>query len=123
MAKPSQVLICIPMLLVGGTEMQSLNLVRVLVSNGYQVTVCCYYEHEELMVSGFRSTGAKVILMNLKRSGGLFNLIRELMKLFRSSQPNIVHVQYVAPGLIPIIAAKLSGLRTVFSTVHQPGRP
>jgi glycosyltransferase involved in cell wall biosynthesis len=123
MAKPSQVLICIPMLLIGGTEMQTLNLVRVLVPNGYHVSACCYYEYEEVMVSEFRSAAAKVILMRLKRSDGLLHLMQEMKKVFKTVHPNIVHVQYVAPGLIPIISARLSGIRTLFVTVHQPGTP
>jgi len=123
MAKPSQVLICIPMLLMGGTEIQTMNLVKVLVSEGYHVTVCCYYEYDETIVSGFRSVGAKVIPMRLKRSDGLLHLMQEMKKVFKTVHPNIVHVQYVAPGLIPILMARLSGVRTVFATVHQPGRP
>jgi glycosyltransferase involved in cell wall biosynthesis len=110
-------------LLIGGTEIQTLNLVYALVSDGYHVIVCCYYEYEEAVVSMFRSAGAKVILLSLKRSNGMFSLIRELRLLIKSQQPNIIHVQYLEPGLIPIIAAKLSGVRTVFATVHHPGRP
>lgn len=118
-----KVLIAIPVLLVGGTEVQTLNLVRVLKSNGYHITVCCYYEYDETMVSAFRSEGANVILMGLKRSDGLLPLIRKLRTVFLKIQPKIVHVQYIAPGLIPILAARLSGVRTIFATVHQPGHP
>lgn len=31
-----------------------------------------------------------------------------------------MHIQYVAPGLLPIIAAKIAGIKNVFATVHQP---
>jgi len=116
------VLIAIPCLLTGGTEMQTLSLVRILISGGYKVTVCCYYEHEETMCRLFQESGAEVILLGLDKSKGLFHLIRNLKAVFHKNRPDIVHVQYMAPGLAPIIAARLSRIRTVFATVHQPGR-
>ena len=33
----------------------------------------------------------------------------------------MVHVQYIAPGLIPVAAARAAGIPAVFATVHQPG--
>ena len=117
-----RVVITIPCLLLGGTEMQTLSLVRVLISGGYIVTVCCYYEYNIKMVCSFQNTGAEVILMGLERSEGLFDLILRLRVLFQKIKPGIVHVQYIAPGFAPIVAAKLSGIRIVFATVHQPGR-
>ena len=39
------VFVATPVLLLGGTEMQTLEMVRVLVKNFYRVTVCCYYEY------------------------------------------------------------------------------
>jgi glycosyltransferase involved in cell wall biosynthesis len=75
------------------------------------------------MVSEIQSAGAKVILMKLERSEGILHLIRKLQKIFKTVSPDIVHVQYLAPGLIPIIAAKLSGVNKIFVTVHQPSSP
>lgn len=102
--------------------MQTLNLARVLISGGYRVTVCCYYEHDDWMVGAFREVGAEVFLIGLKRTQGFLRLIRELKTLFHKIKPDIVHVQYMAPGFVPIVAARISGIRTVFATVHQPGR-
>ena len=117
------VLIGIPVLNIGGTEIQTLSLVRVLLSAGYQITIYCYYEFNESMVYQMERTGAKVILMKLKRSNGILSLMIKLRRLFNELQPDIVHIQYIAPGLVPIIAARLSGIKTIFATVHQPGRP
>lgn len=117
-----KVLVAIPVLLVGGTEVQTLHLVRVLVGAGYRVTVCCYYEHEESMVAAMRVTGADVLLMELNRADGLLNLAARLSRLFRDLGPDIVHVQYVAPGFVPIVGARLAGVKKVLATVHQPGR-
>ena len=116
------VLICIPVLLIGGTEIQTLNLVNVFVEAGYRVTVCCYYEYDAAMVLQMKQTGAEVILMELKRSDGLWHLFKKLRVLLRQMNPDIIHVQYIAPGLLPIIAARLAGIKTIFATVHQPGR-
>lgn len=118
------VVIGIPVLLVGGTEMQTLAVVRVLISGGYRVIVCCYHEHSPAVVSQFEAAGAEVSLLNLTRQVGLSGLLRlipRLAKVFRSYQPDVVHIQYIAPGLIPIIAARLAGVRTVFATVHIAG--
>jgi len=117
------VIIAIPVLLVGGTEMQTLNLVRTLVANGYQVTVCCYYDHESSMVTAMEAAGAHLVLLDMAWSVGLWQLLAKLRRLFAAQHPDIVHVQYIAPGLIPVIAAKLAGIKTIFATVHQPGSP
>jgi len=116
------VLITIPVLLIGGTELQTLNLVRVLLSAAYQVTVCCYHEYDQDMVSQVEATGARVSLMGLDRSDGIVSLVGKLKTVFRELNPDIVHVQYVAPGFLPILVARLAGVKTIFGTVHQPGR-
>ncbi|HAM52391.1 MAG TPA: hypothetical protein DCP92_17475 [Nitrospiraceae bacterium] len=116
------VVIAIPVLFVGGTEIQTLNLVTVLKSGGYQVSVCCYYEYDDSMVEEVQAAGAHVMLMKLNREDGLVNLFKKLRHLFSELNPDIVHVQYIAPGLVPIVAAKVAGVKTVFATVHQPGR-
>ncbi len=116
------VLIAIPVLLVGGTEIQTLNLVNVLVGAGYNVAVCCYYEYDQGMVERFEEAGVRVILMKYERAKGLWHLAKGLLQLFRTTRPDIVHVQYVAPGFVPVIAARIAGAKRIFATVHQPGR-
>ena len=116
------VIISIPVLHVGGTEIQTFQLVKALMRAGYRTVVCCYYEYDPVVVSMFESLGAEVILMKLKRSDGLYLTAAALVKFFRRSRPDIVHVQYMAPGLVPIISARIAGVPLVFATVHQPGR-
>ena len=43
-----KILIAIPCLKRGGTEMQTLNLVRVLISEGHEVSTLCYFETDNL---------------------------------------------------------------------------
>ena len=121
MKKNKHVLIALPVLLVGGTEIQTLSLLKVLLSSGYRVTVCCYYEFDLSMVRQFEASGAEVILMKYERATGLWHLAKGLIRLFKEQKPDIVHVQYLAPGLIPIIAARLACVPVILATVHIAG--
>lgn len=118
---PQNVIILLPILHVGGTEVQTLSVIRVLAEVGYRITVCCYYEFDEHVVVQFEQAGACIVLLRMQRSEGLLALLLRLRKFFREEQPDIVHVQYLAPGLIPIIAARLAGVKTVLATVHIAG--
>lgn len=117
------VMIAIPVLHLGGTEIQSLTLARSLIAGGYNVTICCYFdEYDTAMVSMLEQAGAEVLLLGLRRSAGVRNLYNALFDLFTSRMPDVVHVQYIAPGLIAVLAARLARVPTIFATVHQPGR-
>ena len=69
-----KVLIAIPCLLTGGTEIQTLNLVRALIQGGHQVTTACYFEHTENMVKLYEDAGSKVVLFSKEgvRLGGRY---------------------------------------------------
>jgi len=66
--------------------------------------------------------GARVDLLQDFRANGLISLFRRLTEYCKERRPDIAHVQYVAPGFIPVLAARVAGVRTIFATVHQPGR-
>jgi glycosyltransferase involved in cell wall biosynthesis len=117
------------MLLLGGTEVHTLSLLRVLVEQGYIVTVCCYYEYDDAVVKEYESAGGRVLLLKRKRNiaarGELVELISLMLRLrtiFSSLKPDILHVQYVAPGFVPIIAGRLAGIHTILATVHTAGK-
>lgn len=114
----THVVIATPVLLGGGTEVQTLALASALVELGCRVTVCCYHEHHPDIVARFEALGAKVILMRLARARGLLRLILSLRRLFRQLHPSAIHVQYLAPGLAPIVAARLARIPRVLATVH-----
>jgi glycosyltransferase involved in cell wall biosynthesis len=116
-----RIIIGTPVLHVGGTEAHTLNLVRALRAEWPQVEVLCYYDSTSSMVTALEQAGAKVTLLGLRRSDGLLKLFLVLRQAWRRRSPDVVHVQYIAPGLIPILAARAAGVRTVFATVHQPG--
>jgi glycosyltransferase involved in cell wall biosynthesis len=116
-----RVVVSIPCLRLGGSEIATLSFVKALLGAGYDVTVCCYYEHEAAMVSRFARAGARVELLGLSR-GRLIHLFSVLVHFFRSRQPDVVHVQYLAPGMVPILAARWAGVPHVFATVHAAGQ-
>ena len=117
------VLICIPCLLTGGTEIQTLSLVHALVKGGYCVVVACYFEHSEGMVARDREAGAEVDCFEPegKRIGGwrgIRFLARHLRRCVNSYRPQIAHVQYMAPGAQPILILKALGVKRIFATTH-----
>ena len=118
-----KVLICIPCLMTGGTEIQTLNTVRALVQGGHEVTVACYFEHTPYMVQQFEEAGAKVVLFSPdgNRLGGwriVPFLYRNLRSVIKAVRPDIVHVQYMAPGAMVILLLWLLGVRNIIATVH-----
>lgn len=117
-----KVVITLPVLLLGGTEIQTLALVKVLVKAGYKVVVCCFYESDSKMIAMMQQAGAVVVLLEQQWEKGRWGLLKSITKFLRHENPDIVHVQYMAPGFVAVLAARLAGVRTVFATVHQPGR-
>lgn len=118
-----KVLVCIPCLLTGGTEVQTLNLVRALVEGGHEVVTACYFEHQKNMVRAYEEAGSQVVLLSPEgvRIGGvkglifLYNGLRKIVEAFR---PDVAHVQYMAPGAQPIAILRLLGIKTILATVH-----
>jgi len=122
-----RVLILVPCLLVGGTEMQTLALARALLGGGYHVTVCAYYEYDRNMVEAFERSGVRVLLLGLPRNvkghnlGRMPKLAWALSRIIHQERPELVHVQYMAPGLLPLLTARMLGVPHILATVHTPG--
>lgn len=121
-----RVMVCIPCLMTGGTEIQTLNLVRALVAAGHEVITVCYFEHDAGMVKNYEAAGSKVILMSREgeRPVGIKGMVVLLYKSFRrilkAERPDVAHVQYMAPGAIPIILLWLLGMKRIVATAHTP---
>lgn len=119
-----RVLICIPCLLTGGTEIQTLNLVKALVTAGHKVTIVCYFEHATDMVERYQQAGSKVLCLSAdgSRTIGLLATItflyRGLKGVVKEMKPDVAHVQYMAPGAIPIILLRFLGIKTIIATAH-----
>lgn len=122
-----RVLVCIPCLLTGGTEIQTLSLVEALVEARHDVSVACYFEHDPGMVARFREAGAHVELMSPEgaRPSGVKATVTHLWKgmrrIVRSLRPDVAHVQYMAPGALPILILKMLGVKKIIATSHTDG--
>ena len=137
-------MICIPCLMTGGTEIQTLSLVKALAAARHEVVTVCYFEYCAPMVEHYRKAGSRVILLG-DRPGTLPDiatgskpadivcdrpagaaatavfLFKGLRRVVRSFRPDVAHVQYMAPGAIPIVILRLLGIRKVLATAHTAG--
>ncbi len=168
-----KVMVCIPCLMTGGTEIQTLSLVKALAAAGHEVVTVCYFECCAPMVEHYRKAGSRVVLLGDHRnavydalcgsssdavskdrkdtlpdiasggrpadivcgrpadiaSGGrpagaaatAAFLFKGLRRVVRSFRPDVAHVQYMAPGAIPIVILHLLGIRKVVATAHTAG--
>lgn len=120
------VLICIPCLMTGGTEIQTLNLVNALIQYGHTVKTVCYFEHSDDMVKRYKSAGSEVICLSetgIRIHGwkSIIFLYKGLKQTVKSFKPDIVHVQYMAPGAVPVILLKILGIKNILATAHTFG--
>lgn len=119
-----RILISIPCLLIGGTEVQTLQLVRALVGGGHRVTTVCYFEHTESIVQQYEAAGSKVVMLSPdgSRPKGVARMVRFLWKGLRRAvkdvKPDVVHLQYMAPGALPIFVYRLLGVKNIIATLH-----
>ena len=107
----------------GGTEIQTLNLVRALVIKGHKVVTVCYFEYSQEMVTRFQQTGSEVVCLSKDgtRIGGwkgIIFLYKGLRRVLKQYRPEVAHVQYMAPGAIPILLLRLLGMRQIVATAH-----
>lgn len=108
----------------GGTEIQTLSLVKALVTAEHEVITVCYFEHIEEMVERYQRAGSKVVCLSAdgSRTIGLLATItflyRRLKRIVKEIKPDVAHVQYMAPGAIPIILLRLLGVKTIIATAH-----
>ncbi len=119
-----KVLVCLPCMLTGGTEIQTLSLVEALIATGHKVTVSVYFQYADSMVVRYRKVGAQVELLSSggRRPSGLNGVIRHLWRglkrVVAAEMPDVVHVQYMAPGALPVIILRLLGVKKVIATSH-----
>lgn len=122
--KHTTVLIGIPCLKLGGTELQTLRLVQSLVEGGYKVVTACYFEYDMEMVRQYQTAGSRVECLSAygNRPEGTIKQYRflksTLRRIVKDYKPDIAHIQYMAPGALPIIILKQLGVKTILATLH-----
>ena len=92
------ILICIPCLMTGGTEIQTLNLVQALFAEGYRVVTTCYFEYSDDMVVRFQKAGSEVVCLSptgARVNGwrGILFLYKGLRRVLKQYKPDVAHVQ------------------------------
>lgn len=121
------ILICIPCLLIGGTELQTLSLVRALGSRGHRVVTACYFEHSPDIVNRYQSAGSVVELfspLGERKTGSdcVLFLYSKLKECVLKYHPDVAHVQYMAPGALPCLLLRLLGVPRIIATAHTDAR-
>jgi glycosyltransferase involved in cell wall biosynthesis len=112
--------ISLPCLLKGGTEFQTFHLIKALKNFSKNIILLIYFEYDAQMVQSIQDEGVVVICLNWERKIKPWTFIFSFSKILKSFKLDILHVQYMAPGTLPIIAAKLAGIPRIIATVHQP---
>lgn len=124
MSQAPAIVLALPCLHAGGTEYQTRSLADALLRDGWRVSLLVYFDEVSTdMLGAFRAAGVDVRLLALPRSTPLPFLLRRLAGAFRATQADLIHVQYMAPGFVPVVAARLARVPRVFATVHQPATP
>lgn len=122
-----RILIGIPCLLLGGTEMQTLNLAKALKKGGHDIYVVCYFEYHPEIITAFKSAGCEVSIISPDgfRPKGVVNtflfLKKRFKKLINRLQPDFVHLQYMAPGALAALAFYSAGAKKLICTSHTSG--
>lgn len=93
---------------------------------GHEVAVACYFEYTEPMVDRYSNAGAAVELLSPdgSRPIGVKNTINSLWEglriVVRKYRPEVAHVQYMAPGALPILVLRTLGIKKIIATAHTP---
>lgn len=93
---------------------------------GHEVAVACYFEYTEPMVDRYSNAGAAVELLSPdgSRPIGVKNTINSLWEglriVVRKYRPEVAHVQYMAPGALPILVLRALGIKKMIATAHTP---
>ena len=118
------VIVCIPCLTIGGTEIQTLSLVKALVKARHHVVTVCYFEYARDMVDLYEHAGSRVMCLSPEgvRPQGLWATVwllqKGLRRVVKEEKPDLAHVQYMAPGAIPIVLLRLLGVKRIIATAH-----
>lgn len=118
------VMIGIPCIKTGGTEIQTLRLAEALVAGGYRCITVCYFEYNYPTVQQFKDAGCEVVCLSAygkrpeSRRDTYKFLKTGLKRVVQKYNPDIAHIQYMAPGAMPIIVLRRLGVKTILATTH-----
>lgn len=120
----TSVLIGIPCLKTGGTEIQTLRLVEALTDAGYNCVTVCYFEYDFAMVQAFERAGSLVVCLSAygrrpQSTREVYKFLKiGLQRVVNEYHPTIAHIQYMAPGAVPVFILRRLGIKTILATLH-----
>lgn len=119
--KRRNVVILLPCLFTGGTEVATLETIPALNSLGYDVEVIVYFDEiDSAMCRAFQAVGTAVHMLGVKRGGGAHTQWRLVVGLFRvllRGRYDVIWLQYMTPTLLPLAVARLFS-RNLIAAVH-----
>jgi glycosyltransferase involved in cell wall biosynthesis len=119
---PKHILIGIPSAELGGAEIQSCALARLLIHAGFGVTICCFHATGADILDMMRQTGARIVVLDVPVKGASaarsIALARRFAAAIGACRPHFVHLQYIHKSTIPMIVARLCGAPRLLVTVH-----
>lgn len=115
------IVILLPCLLTGGTEVATLETAQAFRLLGYAVEVVVYFDEiDSTMLNTFQRVGLAVHSLGLRRTGGFrthARLALRLLKVLASRRYQAIWLQYMTPTLLPVVVARIF-TRNLIATVH-----
>ncbi len=103
----------------GGAEQLLLTTLKYLDRNEFFPLVYCLRENGKISKE-IEKLGIKVVTLNKKIHLLNLSLIFELVRIFKKEKPQILHTNLFFPNIYGRIAAKLSGTKTIVTSLHNP---
>ena len=107
----NRIVVLVPCLLTGGTEVATLESALALKSLGYLVEVIVYFDEVDgTMLQSFQGAGVRVHLLGVQRDFGWAGRLQLAVRLawhLARGRYRVVWVQYMTPTLLPLVLARL----------------
>ncbi|HAZ10404.1 MAG TPA: hypothetical protein DCY56_04785 [Candidatus Omnitrophica bacterium] len=103
----------------GGAEGLLVHILKNLDRNRFSPKVVCLFNQTALKTE-LDKAGIPVFCIHMKNPYGWWNAIISLYKLIKREKTNIVHTHLFFANIYGRIAARMAGVRTIFTTLHNP---
>ena len=119
------ILILIPCLCKGGTELATLETAMAMKANGFHVEIQVYFDEiDSYIVDAFSNYGIKITRLDLPRKSGVFegiNFALKQLECLGRRRYKFIWVQYMTPTLLPLLLARLYTGRLIAAVHVAPG--
>ena len=101
---------------VGGAETMLLNILKTANKNKFEFYFLCYSNRKYGYEDDIKQMGGKII--RIKKAWPI-RFIREIIKTIRENEIDVVHCHTYYNSVYPVIAARISGIKTIISHSHN----